>query len=65
MSVLPKEDADAIYDKAVLRWRDISVKMDGESESRKKLAVNSILPRVALHAALKENRYPADHEEVY
>lgn len=60
MSELPKEDAETVYDKAVLRWQDFSAKMDGESESRKKLAVNAILPRVALYAALKEDGYPAD-----
>ncbi len=60
MSELPKEDAETVYDKAVLRWQDFSAKMDGESESRKKLAVNSILPRVAIYAALKEDGYPAD-----
>ena len=27
MSELPKEDARAVYDKAVLRWQDFSAKM--------------------------------------
>ena len=49
LSELPKEDAETVYDKAVLRWRDFSAKMDGESESRKKLAVNAILSRVAIY----------------
>jgi len=60
MSVLSEKDVPAIYDKAVDRWRDFSSKMDHESDSRKNMAVDSILPRVALYAVLKENGYPAE-----
>ena len=60
MSELPKEDAEAVYDKAVLKWQDFSARMNGESERRKKLAINSILPRIAIYAALKEDGHPPE-----
>lgn len=46
LSELPKEDAETVYDKAVLRWRDFSAKMDGESESRKTLPSMRFYPEL-------------------
>lgn len=60
MRELPEKDALAIYDTAVVRWRELAEKMEKETKSRKKMAINTILPRVALYAVLKENGYPAD-----
>lgn len=57
---LAEKDSLAVYDKAVARWRDFEKNMQNETESRKKMAVDSILPRVALYSVLLEDGYPAD-----